>query len=398
VKNDTADRPWYNAFMPSDFMPFLSYLVIAVVAVGETIDLPFGVRLAVTIALVALFTIMHTIARHTERTIGFVAASAVQALCALCVMVTGASPSYGIALFFVLSPFLAWRLPLWVSIASAVLGLAASSALLAMGGEGYQMWFPTVLGRALGFVALIGFAVMYQRSRQEQAESEQLLAELTDAQTRIRDVAILKERDRLAREMHDAVGHRLTVATVLLESAGRLIPTDPDRAVQVVESSRTQVHEGLEELRAAVRALITREQRIQSVGRMLEAIVDVYSQATQAKVTLSLQPEMAEPDHERKMVLVRTAQEALTNAQKHSSATVIALSLSVQAGAYLLTCADNGRGPSDDVRPPAQSHFGLENLRARAAELGGTIDLGSSDSGGAVLRLKLPMEGERGDG
>jgi signal transduction histidine kinase len=98
------------------------------------------------------------------------------------------------------------------------------------------------------------------------------------------------------------------------------------------------------------------------------------------------------------MVLVRTAQEALTNAQKHASATVIALSLSVEAGAYLLTCADDGRGPSGEPSPAVQSHFGLDNLRARAGELGGTIDLGGSDSGGAVLRLRLPTNGARRNG
>ena len=93
-----------------------------------------------------------------------------------------------------------------------------------------------MLSFGVGFFAFIAFSIAFRRSLQARAESEQLLAELTSAQGRLRDIAVMEERQRLAREMHDAVGHRLTAAAVLLEGAARLIRTEPARATRMVET------------------------------------------------------------------------------------------------------------------------------------------------------------------
>ena len=130
----------------------------------------------------------------------------------------------------------------------------------------------------------------FRRSLQARAESQQLLAELMSAQGRLRDMAVMEERQRLAREMHDAVGHRLTAAAVLLEGAARLIATEPARATRMVETSRAQVRQGLDELRAAVSALRTDMPGTQSLPEVLGALVDVFAQGAEAKVTLDLQP------------------------------------------------------------------------------------------------------------
>lgn len=373
-------------------MPGLSFVVVAAVGVGEIIDLPFGMALLRTLLLLVAFTALHLLARRTDRASVFVSAVIAEALCAIGVMAVGSSASYGVVLFFVICPLVSWRLPQWVSISLASLAIVIVTVMLILRGHGFQVWFPAFIGWSLGFSALIGFSAMYQRAKQEQAESEQLLAELTEAQDRVREMAILKERDRLAREMHDAVGHRLTVVSVLLESAGRFVPTEPQRAMQIVETSRSQVREGLDELRTAVRSLVTEGRQEQPIADMLRGIVEVYSQATEGQVSLDIAEDLPEPDSDRKLVIVRTAQEGLTNAQKHAHATRIELVLAVEGGAYLLTCRDNGCGiGAEKSGGSVRRHFGLDNLQTRAAAIGGSIELCPRAGGGAELHLMLPL-------
>ena len=163
-------------------------------------------------------------------------------------------------------------------------------------------------------------------------------------------------------------------------------------SIGVIVNEGKRLGSGLEELRAAVRSLVTPDQASRPVAEMLAAIVKAYSQATEAAVALSVQPSLPEPDADGKLVIIRTAQEALTNAQKHACATRVELSLTAAGGNYLLICRDNGRGIGPEtVGDPTRRHFGIENLRTRAATIGGSIELRSQSGGGALLRLVLPV-------
>jgi signal transduction histidine kinase len=309
-------------------------------------------------------------------------------------MAVGAAPIYGAILFFVLCTIVGMRMSVGVAISWVAGATAALLVCLILSGD--RNWLPSIVSFAAGFFAFIAFSVAFRRSLQARAESQQLLAELISAQGRLRDMAIMEERQRLAREMHDAVGHRLTAAAVLLEGAARLIRPEPDRAIRLVETSRAQVRQGLDELRAAVSALRADMPGTQSLSEVLSALVDVFAQGAEAKVTLDLPPSVSEPDPDRKLVIVRTAQEALTNVQKHAAATRIELALTSGGGTYVLTCRDNGRGPAagqDGQAAPGGTGYGLGNLRTRAAAFGGTVDLEQGPDGGAILRLTLPAAG-----
>jgi len=377
------------------------YLTVAGVALAEALELRAGPRLLWTEALMAAFavclvTIFHT--EHHHGPAGLVAAGLAASAVGVAVMAVGAVPIYGAVLFFVLCTIVAMRLSLaaaltWVSGAF----IAFFICLLA---SGSRSWLPTLLSFGAGFFAFVAFSVAFRRSLQARAESQQLLAELKNAQGRLRDLAVMEERQRLAREMHDAVGHRLTAAAVLLEGAARLIGSEPERATRMVETSRAQVRQGLDELRGAVSALRMDATGTQTLSEVLGAIVDVFAQGAEGKVTLDLQPGLGEPEPDRKRVIVRTAQEALTNVQKHAAATRIELALKTDGHSYVLTCRDNGRGlPEADAAQAAVPAalggmgFGLGNLRARAAEFGGSVELAPAPGGGAILRLILPVDG-----
>jgi signal transduction histidine kinase len=377
------------------------YLTTAGVALAEALELRSGPRLIWTLGLLVLFAGVLALVFWSESTrtrVAFVASCLAASAIAIGVMAVGAAPIYGAILFFVICTVVAMRLPVGAAIAwvaGATVALAACMIL-----RGQRDWVPSILSYGVGFFVFIAFSVAFRRSLQARAESEQLLAELTSAQGRLRDLAVMEERQRLAREMHDAVGHRLTATAVLLEGAARLIPTDPTRAVRMLETSRVQVRQGLDELRGAVSALHSELPGAQSLPEVLGALVDVFSQGTGAKVALDLAPGLAEPEPDRKLVIVRTAQEALTNVQKHAAATRVVLALKADAGAWVLTCRDNGRGISplpDDRGACCPGGYGLGNLRTRAASFGGTVELLAPAEGGALLKLTLPASGGPGD-
>ena len=169
---------------------------------------------------------------------------------------------------------------------------------------------------------------------------------------------------------------------------------EPVRAARMVETSREQVRQGLDELRGAVSALREGAQGSPPLAEVLAALVDVYAQGAGAEVSLDLQPGLSEPEPDRKTVIIRTAQEALTNVQKHAAATKIEISLVSRDDAWVLTCCDNGRGLAG-AREPTATGYGMGNLRARAAAFGGRVDLEQAPGGGAILRLTLPTRGTR---
>jgi signal transduction histidine kinase len=368
-----------------------AYLTVAGVAAAELLALPLGPRFTWTAALLAAFAVVLVLvfrAKHGPGMPGILVPSLTASAIVVGIMAAGAAPSLGAILFFPLCAIIGMQFSMPVTVTWIIGASAALLACLLVFRE--RNWIPILLGYAVGFFAFGAFAVAFRHSLQARAESQQLLAELSSAQGRLRDLAVLEERQRLAREMHDAVGHRLTAAAVLLEGAARLIPSEPARATRMVETSRTQVRQGLDELRAAVSALHA-DTHSSPLCDVLAALVEVFAQGAEAKVGLEVQPGMAEPDPDRKLVIIRTAQEALTNVQKHAAATRVNLVLKVQESAYVLTCRDNGRGIAAGENPSAGTKgFGLGNLRMRAAAFGGSVDLDAVPDGGAELRLTLP--------
>jgi signal transduction histidine kinase len=250
------------------------------------------------------------------------------------------------------------------------------------------------------FFGIFGHAVV--RVDAARKESQALLAELQEAhrqlQTyadRVEELAIAEERNRLAREMHDTLGHRLTVAAVQLEGAQRLIPQDPQRAAGMVGVVREQVSEALSELRRTVATLRAPLEEDLQLRSALQRLVRHFEEATGITVHLLLPDERAELSDPYRLALYRAAQEALTNVQRHAQARDVWLQLTWQDGMVALLVGDNGVGLSREVE---QSGFGLRGLRERAAQLGGEFYVEPRPGGGTQLSLRLPLPVEGGDG
>lgn len=251
---------------------------------------------------------------------------------------------------------------------------------------------------AVGYISF-GYA-HYSRHRAERAhrQSQELLEELQQAHQQLQryteqaqDLAVAEERSRLAREMHDTLGHRLTVAAVQLEGAQRLIPQDPERAGRMVGTVREQVKQALAELRHTVATLRTPLESGQPLDAALRRLAASFAQGTGLQVHLDLEHTLPALPAAYRLVLYRTAQEALTNVQRHARAEEAWLRLHLDGGEIVLQADDDGRG-APETGP--QAGFGLRGIAERAGQLGGRLELGPRPGGGARLSLHLPWPAE----
>ncbi len=255
------------------------------------------------------------------------------------------------------------------------------------------------LRNGLGFVAAILFVAVFTdiaiNEERARGEVEHLAAELTDANRRlseyalqVEELATAKERNRLAREIHDSLGHYLTAIHMQIEAARALASATPPPAPALQESlakAQSLAKEGLTEVRRSVAAL-----RISPLeGRSLSAAIGALAEECQAAgLTCSLEIAGAArplaPAVE--LAFYRAAQEALTNVRKHAHAQNVAITLDYSRPDWAaLTVADDGVGCAEP-----SGGFGLLGLRERLRQLGGQTLIASAVGQGFTLRVEAP--------
>jgi signal transduction histidine kinase len=252
-----------------------------------------------------------------------------------------------------------------------------------------------------GINAFFGaYASALKRADRARKESQALLEELQAAHRQLQEyalraeeLAVVEERNRVAREMHDTVGHRLTVASVQLEGAQRLCPTDADRAAAMIATVRQQVREALGELRGTVAALRTPIEADLRLRSSLKRLTTYFEEATGLTVHQVLPEAMPELPDSHRLGLFRAAQEALTNIQRHADANQVWLVLAVSDSAITLLISDDGQGVALSGE---EMGFGLKGLRERAAQLGGELHLEPRSGGGTQLTFRLPLPNDPG--
>jgi signal transduction histidine kinase len=251
------------------------------------------------------------------------------------------------------------------------------------------------VGAAILFVLL--FSAVTLRERRARAESERLAAQLAGANRRLAELAVqaeelaaARERNRLAREIHDSVGHSLTVANVQIEAAGVHLERERDRerAGAALGKAAGAVKQGLAELRRSVGALRGGPLGDRSLAGALDGLrAEAEAEGLEASVRVLGDPRPIPP--ETALALFRAAQEGLTNVRKHARAGRVAIGLDYRtAGRVTLTVTDDGVGP----RPESDGGFGLFGLSERVELLGGTLNAGPAPAEGFELEVAIPIE------
>lgn len=230
------------------------------------------------------------------------------------------------------------------------------------------------------------------RTRQVLAELEEAHAELRRYAEQSRDLAVAEERARMARDMHDSIGHYLTVINMNLANAQRFRQARPEAAWEEVRQAQALTREALNDTRRWVRALKPLSMEGRSGVAALRMLAESFrSPDLEVAFTVSgAWPELAEA-HE--LVCYRVLQEGLTNALRHSRAHRIEVSLTCGDGEVTLTVSDDGRGASPEA---VSEGFGLRGLEDRLREVGGTLETDSRPGGGFRLRARVGGEARVG--
>lgn len=264
----------------------------------------------------------------------------------------------------------------------------------------------TVESRAVVVTALMVISGLVSRhiihTSRERDMIRELLTELSGAHAQLQRyagqaefLAAAAERERIAGDLHDALGHRLTVSVVSLEGAHRLMEADPRKAAGMIETVRSQLMTGLSELRQTLQALRGEEINSGNFVSSLQQTVDTFAAATGIACHCRLPDALETPLTEDQCIAIyRTVQETLTNAQKHAGALNIWVDLEASGGALALRVRNDGR----DFDSSNGIGAGLRGMRLRADLLGGDLRVTTPEEGGILVHFSLPIgEAERED-
>jgi len=222
-----------------------------------------------------------------------------------------------------------------------------------------------------------------EQAEQLARELEQANADLRTAAERTAALATARERNRIARDIHDGLGHYLTVVAVQLQAAQALLPAQPDRASEAITKAERSAREALEAVRRSVGALREPDAR-PLLREALEGLV--RESGLEAGLDCAGEPRpLPEPAEQ---ALFRTVQEALTNVRKHAGPARVAVRLDYRVPARVaVEVADDGRGRR--AASPAGG-FGLAGLRERLGTVGGTLTADNRPGGGFLVRAEVP--------
>jgi signal transduction histidine kinase len=254
----------------------------------------------------------------------------------------------------------------------------------------------------LGFLAFCYFAgylirhyqrvQMQIRNLYEKLEESHLALQDTHEQLRsyanqIEDLIATREQNRIAREIHDTVGHTMTALLVQLQVAKKLVDRDPIKSKETLVISEDLARSALQDVRTAVRAL--KEENRES-GSFLDGVRKLlmdFSDMSEMKTTLQIEGEFTNMSIALQSAIYRIIQESLTNAKRHGNATEANVFLVNQDQEIQLCIQDNGKGA-----PLVAPSFGLQGMRERVHELGGTVQFTTEPSMGFQVQVRIPLK------
>jgi signal transduction histidine kinase len=288
--------------------------------------------------------------------------------------------------------------------------LCVTSTVGMMAGEGWG----TAALRSIGpqmvlgllFSVLLGLWVF--RVAEQSAERAQLIAELERTRSSLAEVhhvqGVMAERERLAREIHDTLAQGFTSVVMLAQAASAGLDvaagrgdcagqpgcrTELDRLRERLDTIEDVARENLAEARALVAASAPVGLEGTTVQDAVGRLVERFATETGLRVEVHLDGECTGLTRDREVVLLRTAQEALSNVRRHAGAEHVAVHLVAGPDGVRVEIGDDGIG-FDPNR--TGNGFGLSGMRGRVDDVGGELDVASAPGHGTVVTVRVPRE------
>ncbi len=208
----------------------------------------------------------------------------------------------------------------------------------------------------------------------------------------------MEERQRLAHEIHDTLAQGFTSIVLHLEAAEQALPDDPKTVQKHLDRARTTARDSLDQARRVVQDLRPNSLEQHSLQEAIERTAVRWSSETDIHINLTTTGDPVPLPPEIEVTLLRATQEALNNIRKHAQASHVNLTLSYMGDVVILDVQDNGVGlngawpVTEAVSPsPLSGGYGLQIMRERTAQFGGSVALESEPGEGTTLVVSIPM-------
>lgn len=264
-----------------------------------------------------------------------------------------------------------------------------------------------LLSQALGFIVLlssslfillpiqlilyliVGFIVM--RVMRTQREQWRQLAEVNERLAKhaltVEELTISRERNRLARELHDVLAHTLSGVAVELEGLRATMKHDPDQATALLDHSLRAIREGLTETRRALQELRAKPLEDLGLGLAIQTLAESIASQSGFQLELDVDHNLGDYPAEVQQSVYRVAQEALANVADHAQAQKVRVELKEDGNQIQLLIHDDGCGFDMD-RSEHENHFGLLGMRERAEMIGGRLSVKSERGNGTQVSFR----------
>lgn len=242
--------------------------------------------------------------------------------------------------------------------------------------------------------------LLFTGQKAENSRIRKLNRQLNQANDRLRDYAFelermteVRERNRLAREIHDTLGHTLTGIIMGADAGLALFDAAPEESRQRIQSVAQAARDGLNDVRRSIKALRPDALENTSLAEALETMISNFKEVTSAEVVYDQQAGPLAFARDEEDTLYRVIQESMTNAVRHGHATEIHIRMTRRESMLTIEVRDNGCGCGEEPK----EGFGLRHMRERLELLGGSLTFGNRDEledggvRGFFLIVSLPI-------
>lgn len=286
----------------------------------------------------------------------------------------------------------------WIWIGLFIIAMSAMIIL----GESVVFALEFIVIYVAAYLLIGSYALLLEQMEAAQEESDSLLQQLqqTNAQleeyvVQVEELAAIKERNRLARELHDAVTQTIFSMTLIARSALMLQERDPKQVRDKLLQLQELAQGALQEMRTLIYQLRTFSVAEDGLYPVLRKFVDGVGERNNLQIDLDappVAPLLLTPIQQQE--IYRIIQEAVNNVVKHAQADSVVIRLAESDATVVVTIADDGVGFDPALIEDQQAHIGLGSMRERAEELGGTLEIDARPGAGTEIRVSIPMTTE----
>lgn len=239
----------------------------------------------------------------------------------------------------------------------------------------------------LAYFATLLLVYLFRGISLEKAKGQLLHAELTEAHAKLKEITIVKERTRIAQEMHDSIGHSLIALRMHLEFAENMIENNPQKAREVLEKAHIFSQESIKELRRAVAVLKDQSENSQiELNELLNDMIESLQTQGKLSFTLNFDREIESVEQDLKNCIYISVRESVTNGLKHGKAEKFLIDITKNGEKIEVVVEDNGHGCSQIKK----SH-GLKGIEERIGLLNGKVSFSSERARGFRVFAEIPV-------